>query len=175
MEVMKSLFFACVLAAMIAGCAKSGGSGDGQTPPPDIKTQSLDGSVWLIVGKFCEGQTLPTSDADKIQFDNGLFAQITKVRDDQEMFCTEARVFSRTLQRFGSQDGYSETSSLTPQQKRIVCRSKANGSTISDDTVAFSAPVATLSVAISGGAGTAEEKDSTECRTGVLRLFLKRK
>lgn len=172
---MKSIFFAFVLAGMAVGCAKNDGPSGGQTPPPDVKTQSLDGSVWLIVGKFCAGQSLPTSDVDKIQFDNGLFAEITKVRDDQEMICTEARVFSRTLQRFSSQDGYSETSFLTPKQRRIVCRSKLNGATISDNTVAFSAPASTLSVAISERAGTAEMKDSTECRTGVLRLFLNKK
>jgi hypothetical protein len=173
--IMKSLFFAFVLAVTVAGCGKSSGAGDEQTPPPGVKTQSLDGSVWFIIGKFCEGQTLPTSDADKLQFENGLFAQITRAREDQEMICSEARVFLRTIQRFSTTDGYSETSYLTPQQKRILCRSKSNGSTISDDTVAFSAPVATLSVAISERAGTAEVKDSTECRTGVLRLFLKRK
>jgi hypothetical protein len=172
---MKSILFAGVLAAMATGCAKSSGSGGGQAPPPDVKTQSLDGSVWLIVGKFCEGQTLPISDGDRIQFDNGLFVQITKAREDQKIICTRARVFSRTLQRFSSQDGYSETSFLTPQQERITCRSKSNGSTISDETEAFSAPVTTLSVAISEGAGTAEQKDSTECPTGVLRLFLKKK
>ena len=173
---MKSFFFlSAFLMAVGTGCAKSGGSGNGQSPPPEVKTQSLDGSVWLIVGKFCDGQIIPVSEVDKVQFDNGFFAQMNKGREDKDMVCVEARIFARTLERFDSQDGYNETSSLTARQKRIVCRSKLNESKISDDTVAFSAPDAMLSVSISGGAGTAEIKNSTECMNNVLRLFLKRK
>jgi len=172
------IVYAILLASLtLSACAKNERSGpSGTNPPPEIKAQNVDGSVWLVKGKSCGSQQQAVLGVERLQFDNGLFAHIFLVSDDQSKTCNEAQVFNRIIQQTGTQSAtYNETAILSAQQKRTVCRDKSSSANVSDDTTTLSGPDENLAISITGNSGTADLTGSPFCQGRVLHFELNKK
>ncbi len=137
-----------------------------------------DNSIWVAFSKSCNSQTQPVLGEEKLQFGSGMLAHIYLLSQNSAQICNQAQVFSRVTEASGEDaTSYLETASLSAQQQRTVCKSKANGNTISDTTAPFSAPVQKMSITLDkvNQVLTADIYGSATCTGGALRLVLRPK
>jgi hypothetical protein len=131
---------------------------------------------WKIISKSCNSQPQAIAGNETVFLRSGFYAQSYLNFEDPDKTCYQAQAFDRIIQSFSNTaDKYEETSNLRPNVSRTVCRSKATGQVISDDTVPADGSLQVLSIVLHESNGTADINGSSFCKDGVLHLEIQKK
>lgn len=131
---------------------------------------------WKIMNKTCNLLPQTIAGTEHIFFRNGFFGQSYLQFEDLEKKCTQVQGFDRVIQSYSSDsDKYEEVSTLISRVLRTVCRSKANGNIISDNTVPLDTPSQTVSVVLHEYTGMIELDGSSFCKEGILHLEIQKR
>lgn len=159
------------------GCQKSQNPSENQPySPPEGTTLKIDDTSWTVTAKTCDGQGRELWGTERFHFKSGLFAYIYKVSESDSEICHQALAYHRLIQSASaSNQGQSEISTLIPQQKRTVCKSRATSQTLSDETLSATGSNEVLKIDFNKGLGQAQFKGATQCPQGILHFELVRK
>lgn len=92
-----------------------------------------------VTSKTCDIKMLELTASDKIQIRSGALIEMSQVSEDQNTKCAQAVVYQKMTGSAGKLEDKKtikedEAATLLLPMKRVVCRNKADGSAISDET-----------------------------------------
>ncbi|HWU43423.1 MAG TPA: hypothetical protein VN132_08295, partial [Bdellovibrio sp.] len=97
-----------------------------------VLAKNLDGTLWAVKKKSCEGKDVAISAEEKVQFGNEMFAYISRSSETSKDYCDEALAYQRNIRSTSElEDRYTEVSFLSQYSVRTVCRNKQIDAVIS--------------------------------------------
>ncbi len=166
-----------LLVLIVVGCQNSTNSSNNfpQTPNRE-KHLTIEDTNWTINTKACNEQPKELLGSERLHFSEGLVTYIYKFSENETEVCYQALAYLRVIQSASFNEKQSlEVSTLIPQQKRTVCKSKNRNETLSDETISVTGSNEILKIDFDELQANAEIKGTPHCPEGILRLKLTKK
>ncbi len=142
---------------------------------PRSNTDFIDSSNWKVTKKSCGKQPQILLGMERFQFESGLAAHVFQQSQDQGQICNNVNIYNRVIREFRQSDNtIVETSILSPQLKRIVCRDRASNKTVSDETHSLSGTELNLKLDVFENRGQIELTGSTDCQYSTFYFEIER-